>query len=95
MLEAGLDYETIGRRLGISPGLVYLIATGLPADGSDAPSATDHDRPGFLETSQQLSNPESADNPTSSGDVHAWIKGRVLADEQMRAAAAARDEQEG
>jgi hypothetical protein len=72
MLQAGLDYGEIGRRLDISPGLAYLIATGRPADGSDTPSA----------------------NPTGSDEVRAWIKRRVLDDEQMRRAGAAQDEQE-
>ena len=36
LLEAGSDYESIGARLGIAPGLVYMIANGVPADNSDA-----------------------------------------------------------
>ena len=38
LLDQGLDYREVARRLGISPGLAYLIATGLPADGGDAPA---------------------------------------------------------
>ena len=91
MLEAGLGYEDIAAHLHVSPGLVYLVATGMPADGSDAPAADAHERLGFLKTSQHLSNPQPADNPTSKDSVLAWIKGRVSGDLQMREAAAARD----
>ena len=91
MVEANLSYEEIGRRLGIAPGLAYLIATGLPADGSDAPSARAHDRPGFLGSSQHLANPPVPENPTSRERVRRWVHARVAADPAMRAAAAARD----
>jgi hypothetical protein len=36
LLGEGLDYADAGRRLGIPAGQAYLIATGLPADGSEA-----------------------------------------------------------
>ncbi len=90
LAEQGVSYDEIGERLGVHPGLAYLIGTGLSADGSDAPSARAHERPGFLGTSQQLSNPEPADNPTAKSSVHEWIKRRALADEQMRRAGAKR-----
>jgi len=90
LVEAGLSYDEIGHRLGIHPGLAYFLATGLPADGSDAPSASARDRVGFLKTSQHLSNPETAENPTSSSSVRQWIKQRVAADAQMQRAAAVR-----
>lgn len=31
LIDGGQDYEQAGRRLGISPGLAYMIATGLSA----------------------------------------------------------------
>ena len=31
LLDRGLNYETVGRRLGIPPGQAYLIATGRAA----------------------------------------------------------------
>jgi hypothetical protein len=34
-LHAGRSYETIARELKIAPGLVYMLATGVPADFSD------------------------------------------------------------
>ena len=90
LVEAGVSYHEIGDRLGIHPGLAYFIATGLPADGSDAPSASAPERAGFLETSQHLSNPQAAENSTSSSSVHQWIRQRVAGDAQMQRAASAR-----
>ena len=95
LVEEGVDYDEIGRRLGIRPGLAYLIATGLSADGSDAPSPRAHDRPGFLPSSQDLANPQPAENPTSKDSVILWIKRRVADDQAMQEAAAARDAEPG
>jgi hemerythrin-like domain-containing protein len=95
LLREGVGYEEIGRRLGIRPGLAYLVATGMSADGSDAPSARAHDRPGFLATSQQLANPQPAENPTSKESVILWIRRRVAEDRAMQQAAAARDAEPG
>ncbi|TVT31851.1 hypothetical protein FNH05_28050 [Amycolatopsis rhizosphaerae] len=86
LLEQGLDYPEIGRRLGVPAGQAYLIATGLPADGSDAPSPEERRRRGLRPRSQDLANPPH-ENPTSSAKVHDWIAERVRADTQMRAAA--------
>jgi hypothetical protein len=36
LLGSGLDYTETGKRLGIPPGQVYLIATGMAADGADS-----------------------------------------------------------
>jgi hypothetical protein len=85
LLDGGLDYEAAGRRLGIPPGQAYLIATGVPADGSDTITAQEASRPGFLPSSQHLANPPH-ENPTASQAVAAWLRARVGADEQMRTA---------
>ena len=85
LLDGGLDYEAAGRRLGIPPGQAYLIATGVPADGSDTITEDDAKRPGFLPTSQHLANPPH-DNPATKDSVAAWLKARVVSDEQMRTA---------
>ena len=37
LLEAGHGFDSAARRLSITPGLAYMLATGLPADGSGAP----------------------------------------------------------
>ncbi len=86
LLDEGLDYEAAGQRLGIPAGQAYMIATGVPADGSDALPRQAADR-GAVPASQHLANPPY-ENPTSSKQVHDWIAARVAADPQMRAAAA-------
>lgn len=90
LVEAGLDYDAVAERLGITPGLAYLLATGLPADGSDAPGPRAHERSGFVAASQHLANPQPTHNPTTSKSVLDWIRGRVEVDEPMRRAAARR-----
>lgn len=86
----GMSYEEIGLALGLSPGLAYLVATGVPADGSDALSPEDRERPGLLSTStQHLSNPP-ARAPTSSETVHQWMKTMAASDTQMVAASKSR-----
>ena len=63
-----------------------MVATDVPADGSDAiPDEVFAER-GLLTSSQHLANPPH-ENPTRSESVLAWIKARVAADPQMRAAA--------
>ncbi|HEY2269874.1 MAG TPA: hemerythrin domain-containing protein [Streptosporangiaceae bacterium] len=86
MIDRGLNYQAVGRRLGISPGQAYLIATGRPADGSDAPPGHPD---GALASSQHLANPPH-ENPASSEPVLDWIAARVAADRPMQAAAARR-----
>jgi hypothetical protein len=95
LLDGGLDYEAAGQRLGIPAGQAYLIATGVPADGGDTITGEEARRRGFLRSSQHLANP-SHENPTAKKSVGAWLKARVAADEQMRAAMRARTrEKEG
>ncbi|MEA2156532.1 MAG: hypothetical protein QOE11_2672 [Solirubrobacteraceae bacterium] len=89
LLDEGLGYEAAGRSLGVPAGQAYLIATGLPADGSGSPTPEDLRRPGVSATStQRLSNPP-ARNPTTSDTVRAWIRARAQGDAQMQQAAAA------
>ena len=64
LLGQGLDYQAAGRRLGIPAGQAYLIATGVPADGSDTiPDREMADRDDLLPVSQRLANPPHH-NPT-------------------------------
>jgi hypothetical protein len=92
LLQQGLTYEEAGERLGVPPGQAYLVATGIPADGSDTVTAEQRRRPGMLPSrSQHLVNPNEV-NPTRRDDVLDWIRSRLLADEPMRAAA--RDHEE-
>jgi hemerythrin-like domain-containing protein len=89
-LGGGTDYPAAAARLGIHPGLAYLIATGMPADGSDVPTPEDLERPGVLTTStQHLANP-AVSKPDAAEVVHAWLRRRAQGDPQMLAAARAR-----
>lgn len=86
LVRSGLSYPQIGERLGVAPGLAYLIATGLPADGGDAPGPETDERPGALSTStQHLSNPKSI-VPQRDAQTEAWIRKRALADPALRTA---------
>ncbi|WP_028662817.1 hypothetical protein [Saccharomonospora halophila] len=82
-LADGAEYTEVGRRLGIPPGLVYLIATGLPADGGDAPAPEEARARGLRPAGQELSNPP-VESPAARESVHRWLRGRVRADAQMR-----------
>jgi Hemerythrin HHE cation binding domain len=88
LISHGLGYREAGKRLGIPAGQAYLIATGMPADGGDAPP-DQASRPVVLPASQHLVSPPH-DNPTSSQTVLDWIAARVAADRPMRDAAARR-----
>ena len=89
LVRSGLSYPQIGERLGVTPGLAYLIATGLPADGGDAPGWETDKRPGALSTStQHLSNPKSI-VPRRDEETDAWIRERAHTDPALRAAWAA------
>jgi hypothetical protein len=74
LLHDGRTYQEIGRELGIPPGRAYLIATGQPADASDATGAG---RDGALRShAQQLVNPREV-NPTERPDVWAGVRRRA------------------
>jgi uncharacterized protein YejL (UPF0352 family) len=91
-LRSGASYEQAAKRLGIPPGQAYMIATGLPADGSDVlgPERLERKQEFLLDGgSQHLANPPT-EVPTEDKGVRAWIKQRVAADEPLRQAALAR-----
>ncbi len=90
LLERGLDYRAIGRRLGIPAGQAHLIGTGVPADGSDTVTAADRERSGAQVAGQNLVNPP-AENPTTNESVQRWIESRVAADPQLRVATRRRE----
>lgn len=89
LLERGLDHAAAGRRLGIPAGLAHMIATGVPADGSDTLTESDRQRTGAVRASQGLAQPPQA-NPLSSELVPGWISARIAGDDQLRQASARR-----
>lgn len=90
LLERGCDYPEIGRQLGVPAGQAYLIATGMPADASDAYTEAERQRPGVLESAQHLLGPE-ADNPTGKDVVRRWLRERTQRDAAMQQAESRRD----
>jgi hypothetical protein len=95
-LTAGLTFAETGDRLGITAGLAYLIATGVPADGSDTLTAEQRDDSRLMPgSSQHLANPQSAQNPTERPEILEWIRNRARSDSPMQRAAAQRNEQSG
>ena len=78
LLDAGHSYESAARQLRIAPGLAYMLATGVPADGSDDPRPDE--RTGRAVSSpQQLVNPAHHD-PTRKPFVVDWVKRRAATD---------------
>jgi hypothetical protein len=79
-LRTGGGPEEAARELGIPPGLVYMIATGRPADGKDTDAAEgfapDPDGP---PSTQHLVNPP-AHNPTRDERVLEWLRARARRD---------------
>jgi hypothetical protein len=77
LLDEGHSYETAGRELHIPPGKAFMIATGLPADGSDAPHpAEEQDKRLLPGSSQHLVNPPPL-NPTRNATVIEWVTQRA------------------
>jgi|GEM_PF-717978 hypothetical protein len=95
MVRGGASYQEVGHRVGLPPGQVYMIVTGMPADGGDVLTPEElADRGGLLlpGSSQHLVNPPT-EVPTHDEKVSAWLRGRAAADEPMREAAARRTAQ--
>jgi hypothetical protein len=77
LLDAGHTYETSAAELGISPGLAYMLATGVPADFSDDLHAGERTgRSELAASSQRLVNPRQS-NPGRNTVVLDWVKRRA------------------
>jgi hypothetical protein len=70
--RSGDDLAAAGRELGIPPGQVHMLATGLPADGTDASA-------GPLDSPQRLVNP-AQHNPLRKEHVVRWVRERAARD---------------
>lgn len=83
LLRGGETYESAARQLGIQAGKAYLIATGLPADGSDSLGPDDYEREGIeLGATQRLlgvphHNPNT---PDERRQVMDWVQDRARTD---------------
>ncbi len=77
LLEAGHTYETAARELGIPPGQALMIATGLPADSSEAPPPEElASMPELPSSPQRLVN-DAQFNPTRKPHVLEWVRRRA------------------
>lgn len=77
LLDAGHSYETAARVLRIPAGQAFMIATGLPADGSGTPLPPKlANEPPLPASSQQLVNPPPY-NPTRKPHVMEWVRERA------------------
>ena len=77
LLDEGHSYETASRSLGIPAGQAFMIATGLPADGSDSPHPSELRGKRLLPgSSQHLVNPPPF-NPTRDEAVVGWVQARA------------------
>lgn len=82
-LKQGAGYPSVGRQLGIPPGKAYLIATGIPADGSDSLAPEDEARDGLQlgGTQALLGVPhENPNRPEEKAEVMAWVRDRARAE---------------
>lgn len=78
-LRAAGDYEGAGRELGIPAGQAYLIATGVPADGSPPLDPALLGREGLLGSPQRLVN-SAHHNPLRDERVDEWVRMRARRD---------------
>jgi hypothetical protein len=77
LLENGHTYETAGSALHIPPGLAFMLATGLAADGSDGLTPRELAEKRVLPGgSQHLVNPPPF-NPTRKQLVIDWARDRA------------------
>jgi hypothetical protein len=76
-LRAEHSWEVAAQTLGVKPGLAFMVATGLPADGSGVPELEGRTGPGPSPSSpQSLVNPR-AHNPLRNELIEAWVRGRA------------------
>ncbi|MGH2914633.1 MAG: hypothetical protein ACRDMX_06575 [Solirubrobacteraceae bacterium] len=76
LLAQGHSCETAARKLGIPAGLAYMIATGIPADGSAVVDRGSHTQSTPPARTQGLANPPAV-NPTRDQQVIEWVRRRA------------------
>ena len=74
LLDEGHSFQTAARELGLSAGATFMLATGVPADGSDAPTA---EQAAWMPASTQHLVGVPAFNPTSDPHVLPWVRERA------------------
>ena len=84
----GGGFPAVGRRFGMTAGKAYMIATGIPADGSDSLAPEDHEREGLILGASQALLGVPNQNPTrpeQKSEVMAWVRARARADNARHA----------
>lgn len=79
----GGGFESVGRQLGMAAGKAYMIATGIPADGSDSLAPEDQEREGLQLGGSQALLGVPHHNPTGpeeKAEVMAWVRDRARAE---------------
>jgi hypothetical protein len=77
LLADGYSWQSAAKELRISPGLAFLIRTGVPADGSGTPEISTPPLPGLsLSSPQELVNPRGQ-NPLRHEGAAAWVTRRA------------------
>lgn len=71
-----LGWREIARRLHLPPGKVYLIATGRAVDGGVVTADELAEAGDRFGSTQNLVNPPEH-NPTSTDEVHTWLRRRA------------------
>jgi hypothetical protein len=85
LLDSGHSYAAAARALNIAPGQAYMIATGMPADGSAASPPDDPTGAELLSgSSQELVN-SSVVNPLRDPLVEDWVRERAARDNKQNA----------
>ena len=80
LLDSGHSYRAVARALNLAPGQAYMIATGMPADGSAAAPPDDSRGAELLSgSSQELVNPRVL-NPVRDPLLEDWVRRRAARD---------------
>ncbi len=71
------SWEAVGVALDVRPGLAFMVATGVPADGGGVPDLSERTGAGpTLSSPQVLVNPREH-NPVRNDLVEAWVRARA------------------
>ena len=71
------SWEVAAQTLGVAPGVAFMVATGVPADGSGVTELRDRTGPGTSLSSPQLLVNPRVHNPLRNDLVEAWVRDRA------------------
>jgi hypothetical protein len=75
-LHTDRDLRTVAGALRVSPGLVFMLATGIPADASGVPTLPEVDGIELPSSPQSLVN-HRGHNPVQNATVDGWMQARA------------------